>query len=42
MLHNDLTAKLLVQDRQRDLRQRARPRPQPPAPPRRWTRQGRR
>ncbi|HEX6419022.1 MAG TPA: hypothetical protein VFZ77_11020 [Acidimicrobiales bacterium] len=43
MLHNDLLAKSLVEDRQRELRHRIRPRPnrQPP-PRRRWTRPGRR
>ena len=42
MLHNDLTARLAVDDRQRDLRLRSRPRPKPPAQQRRWNRTGRR
>lgn len=42
MLHNDFTAKALVEDRHRELRYRAAPRSRPKAPPRRWTRPGRR
>jgi hypothetical protein len=42
MIHHELTAKALVEDRHRELRHRAKPRPLPKSPPRRWTRPGRR
>ena len=42
MLHNDLTTKILLDDRHRELRLRVNPRQRPKSPPRRWTRPGRR
>jgi hypothetical protein len=42
MLHNDLTTRILIEDRNRELRHRAKQRQRPQAPRNRWTRPGRR
>jgi hypothetical protein len=42
MLHNDLTTKILVEDRNRELRHRIKPRLRAQPPRHRWTRPGRR